>query len=102
MHIIKETMVTAENQCLKKLLRSHLKVRKIWLSTEDSLERLNNKNWKKNEKNDPEGDTRSIASDNKMQLDNCGLCHNSGCSLQYHYCRINHTKNEKAGVGNHQ
>lgn len=53
-------------------------------------------------KNDPEGDTRSIASDNEMQLDNCGLCHNSGCSLQYHYCRINHTKSEKAGVGNHQ
>lgn len=64
---------------------------------------VNNKNWKKYEKkNDPEEDIRIIASDNEMQLDNCGLYHNSSCSLEYDYCSINHTKSKKAGVGNHQ
>lgn len=54
------------------------------------------------EKNDPEGDTRSIASDNEMQLDNCGVYHNSCFSLEYDYCSINHIKSKKDGVGNHQ
>lgn len=40
MHIIKQTIVTIESQCLKELLWSHLKVRNICHFTEDLLERL--------------------------------------------------------------
>lgn len=47
------------------------------------------------EKNDPEGDTRSIASDTDMELDNSGLYQNSGYLLEYNYCSINHTKSKK-------
>lgn len=104
MHIIKQTIVTTESQCLKKLLWSHLKVRNICHSTEDLLERLWTTRIEKNmkKKNDPEGDTRIIASDNEMQLGNCGLYDNSSCSLEYDYCSINHTKSKNAGVDKHQ
>lgn len=57
---------------------------------------VNNKNWKDMKKPDPEGDTKIIASVNEMQQDNCGLYHNSSCSLEYDYCNINHTKSKKS------
>lgn len=92
MHIIRDT----ENK-LNPVPEEAIMVpseRNICLCTEDELEGLwtirIEKIWKKP---DPEG---IIASDNEMQLDNCGLYHNSSCSLEYDYCSINHTKSKKS------
>lgn len=96
MHIIRDT----ENK-LNPVLEEAIMVpseRNICLYTEDVLEGLwtirIEKMWKKTwPRRRAEG---IIASDNEMQLDNCGLYHNSSCSLEYDYCSINHIKSKKS------